>query len=204
MLTIGEFSRICSVSKKTLRHYDEVGLLRPEHIADNGYRYYESSQLRTMLLISRLKSYGFSLAEIGAVLESPAPELLAEKLAEKQQLLQDNLQQTQHVLRQIAQDIEFAVPVPPGTPEAKNYCGGLHCFTTLTGPYAPDEFTAAYAALVQWIDENGYRIVSAPYDRYVQRGPSSRRSKMSRRSISPSPKHKRTAATRVAAAFLYI
>ncbi|MDL2217710.1 MerR family DNA-binding transcriptional regulator [Christensenellaceae bacterium OttesenSCG-928-M15] len=38
MLTIGEFSRICFVTKKTLRHYDEIGVLRPKFTADNGYR----------------------------------------------------------------------------------------------------------------------------------------------------------------------
>lgn len=41
MLSIGEFSKICQVSAKTLRYYDEIGLLRPEEInPENGYRYY--------------------------------------------------------------------------------------------------------------------------------------------------------------------
>ena len=40
MLSIGEFSKICQVSAKTLRYYDEIGLLRPEEInPENGYRY---------------------------------------------------------------------------------------------------------------------------------------------------------------------
>ncbi|SCV40293.1 Transcriptional regulator, MerR family [Bacillus subtilis] len=39
MLSIGEFSKICKVSTKTLRYYDEIGLIHPEDInPENGYR----------------------------------------------------------------------------------------------------------------------------------------------------------------------
>jgi hypothetical protein len=42
MLTIGEFSKICRVSPKTLRYYDQIGLLKPSQVSsDSGYRYYE-------------------------------------------------------------------------------------------------------------------------------------------------------------------
>lgn len=62
MFTIGEFSRICQVSIKTLRHYDKVGLLKPAKVdALTGYRYYQQGQLEVMLLIQRLKRYGFPL-----------------------------------------------------------------------------------------------------------------------------------------------
>lgn len=69
MLTIGEFSRISRVSTKTLRYYDQIGLIKPEYVGrDSGYRYYETRQLRDMLLISRLKQYQLSLPEIAAIL----------------------------------------------------------------------------------------------------------------------------------------
>lgn len=65
MLTIGQMSKICGVSVKTLRHYEKIGLLRPRKTDEaNGYRYYEDSQISTMLLIGRLKRYGFSLTDI--------------------------------------------------------------------------------------------------------------------------------------------
>ena len=54
MLSIGEFSKICKVSTKTLRYYDEIGLINPSKInQENGYRYYSIEQLETMLLINR-------------------------------------------------------------------------------------------------------------------------------------------------------
>lgn len=72
MLSIGQMSRACGVSVKTLHHYDRIGLLRPQRIdGDSGYRYYDETQIQTMLLISRLKRYEFSLSDIGALLEEP-------------------------------------------------------------------------------------------------------------------------------------
>ena len=71
MLSIGEFSKICKVSAKTLRYYAEIGLILLNEInQENGYRYYAIEQLETMLLIIRLKSYNFSLEEIKQMVES--------------------------------------------------------------------------------------------------------------------------------------
>lgn len=71
MLSIGEFSRICRVSTKTLRYYDEIGLIKPCKInPENNYRYYSIEQLETMLFINRLKQYSFSLEEIKAMITS--------------------------------------------------------------------------------------------------------------------------------------
>ena len=69
MLSIGEFSRICKVSTKTLRYYDEIGLIKPSKInPENNYRYYSIEQLETMLFINRLKQYNFSLEEIRTII----------------------------------------------------------------------------------------------------------------------------------------
>ena len=69
MLQIGEFSRICQVSVKTLHHYDKIGLLAPAEVDRfTGYRYYQISQIDEMNYIQRLKRYGFSLDEIQRML----------------------------------------------------------------------------------------------------------------------------------------
>ena len=79
MLSIGDFSKICNVSTKTLRYYAEIGLILPNEINnENGYRYYSIEQLETMLFIKRLKSYNFSLEQIKAILQSE--QLKDEKL----------------------------------------------------------------------------------------------------------------------------
>lgn len=71
MLSIGEFSKLCLVTTKTLRHYDLIGLLKPLELnEENGYRFYGIEQLNTMLKIMRLKDYAFSLEEIKILLEA--------------------------------------------------------------------------------------------------------------------------------------
>lgn len=108
MLSIGEFSRICKVSAKTLRYYAEIGLIMPEEVnPENGYRYYSIEQLQTMLFINRLKSYNFSLEEIKAVLD--AGELWEEELygalLTKEQEIKNQLERYERSLQQLDQDL---------------------------------------------------------------------------------------------------
>ena len=72
MLSIGEFSKLAHISTRMLRHYDRIGLLHPSHVGnENGYRYYEQTQLDTLAKIETLKGFGFTLAEIAALLPLP-------------------------------------------------------------------------------------------------------------------------------------
>ncbi len=71
MLKIGDFSRLSQVSVKTLRYYDEVALLKPTQVDEvSGYRYYSVAQLRQLHRILALRDLGFSLDQIGYVLEA--------------------------------------------------------------------------------------------------------------------------------------
>jgi effector-binding domain-containing protein len=70
MIRIGDFSKLSRISTKTLRYYDEMGLLRPVEVdAFTGYRLYEYSQLSILHRILALKDLGFSLEEIGRLLD---------------------------------------------------------------------------------------------------------------------------------------
>lgn len=76
MFSIGEFSRLCHVSARMLRHYDSIGLLRPALTGrENGYRYYDASQLAVLARIELLKGFGFALAEIADMLTLTEGEL---------------------------------------------------------------------------------------------------------------------------------
>lgn len=76
MFTIGEFSRLCHVSARMLRHYDAIGLLRPALVGrENGYRFYDASQLAVLARIELLKGFGFALAEIADMLTLTEGEL---------------------------------------------------------------------------------------------------------------------------------
>ena len=74
MFKIGDFSKLSQVSVKTLRYYDEIGLLRPSEIDRfTGYRYYTASQLSRLNRILLLKDLGLSLDQIGHLLEDDLP-----------------------------------------------------------------------------------------------------------------------------------
>jgi DNA-binding transcriptional MerR regulator len=75
MFRIGEFAQLLGVSIRTLRYYEEVGLLRAQRGTDNGYRGYSAEHLQRMRRILSLRDMGFSLQRIRQVMNGvPAGE----------------------------------------------------------------------------------------------------------------------------------
>src|SRR5919201_5916048 len=69
LLAIGRFSRLSGLTVKALRHYDEIGLLKPARVdGDTGYRYYALEQLREAGAIARLRTLEIPLEECKAIL----------------------------------------------------------------------------------------------------------------------------------------
>ncbi len=104
MLTIGEFSRLGRVSPRMLRHYDALGLLHPEAIGENGYRYYRQEQLSALVRIQWLKDCGFSLQEVGLLLALEDSRLLP-YLRQRREALCRELDDRQAALRRLDADI---------------------------------------------------------------------------------------------------
>ncbi|MCA9971180.1 MAG: MerR family transcriptional regulator, partial [Anaerolineales bacterium] len=75
MFKIGDFSKLGQVSTRMLRHYDNLGLLVPDHVDEwTGYRYYSLQQLARLHRIVALKEMGLSLQQI-AMLQGAADTL---------------------------------------------------------------------------------------------------------------------------------
>lgn len=71
MLSIGDFARHAGVSVRMLRHYDARGLLVPAQVDPvTGYRSYAASQLSRVNRLVALKGLGFTLEQVGPVLEA--------------------------------------------------------------------------------------------------------------------------------------
>jgi DNA-binding transcriptional MerR regulator len=105
MLTIGAFSRLSHVSSRMLRHYDALGLLIPAHTnAENNYRYYDETQLSTLLQIETLKGYGFTLAQILELLALPQDEL-AKRIHTRRLKAYEELNDLRRTLRRMEDDI---------------------------------------------------------------------------------------------------
>jgi len=102
MLKIGAFAKLSGVTVKTLRHYDELGLLNPARVdEESGYRFYTAEQLLTIRRIAGFKEQGLTLEMMRPLLTEPDSQTQAERtFLEKRKELELQIQEAQ---RQIAE-----------------------------------------------------------------------------------------------------
>lgn len=67
---IGDLAEATGLSQRTIRHYDEVGLLPATTRSEGGFRIYTDSDLQRMLVIRSMKPLGFTLEEMGELLDT--------------------------------------------------------------------------------------------------------------------------------------
>jgi DNA-binding transcriptional MerR regulator len=68
--SIQQTARIAGTTSRTLRHYDDIGLLKPSRIAQNGYRHYDQEALVQLQRILLLRELGLGLPVIAEVLRN--------------------------------------------------------------------------------------------------------------------------------------
>lgn len=114
-LTTGEFAKACGVSKYTLFHYDEIGILQPGYVNEKGYRFYSVKQFYTYHIIETLQKAGTPLREIKEYLREKNParflsilkqkstqlRLEQKKIAQMQRLLQTTYDMTESALQAV-------------------------------------------------------------------------------------------------------
>ncbi len=102
MFTIGEFARLGEVTARTLRHYDDIGILHPAEVdRSSGYRRYRASQLPALNRIAALQRLGFSLIEIREMISTVTADQLREMLALRQLQLATEIDEHQAALRDV-------------------------------------------------------------------------------------------------------
>lgn len=69
MLTIGEISKALHLNPRTIRYYEEIGLLPEPQRNEPGYRLYSNKEIERLRLVQRAKLLGLSLAEIKEITE---------------------------------------------------------------------------------------------------------------------------------------
>lgn len=84
--SIGQLAKNSGVSIRTLRHYDDVGLLHPSYRADNGYRFYSDSDSQRLHDILFYRALGFSLNEIKQLLSVASSDRRRLLLEQREQL----------------------------------------------------------------------------------------------------------------------
>lgn len=115
-MQIGELAERTGLSIRTLRHYDEIGLLRPSARSEGGFRLYTPDDESRLLLIRRMKPLGYSLEQMGELLavvdglaDAPADAALRARLdgirteaAERRDALRRQLDAADEFLAQLA------------------------------------------------------------------------------------------------------
>lgn len=71
-LQIGEFAKRADTKRRTLRYYEELGLIKPARRSSGKFRYYSPDQLKRVTAIKRLQGLGLSLNEVQEIM-APAP-----------------------------------------------------------------------------------------------------------------------------------
>ena len=68
-MKIGEAAEAAGVTQRMVRHYEKIGLIKRAARRDSGYRDYDQREVHTLRFIGRAREFGFSIEEIGKLLE---------------------------------------------------------------------------------------------------------------------------------------
>ncbi|MFS8606999.1 MAG: MerR family transcriptional regulator, partial [Gammaproteobacteria bacterium] len=84
--TVKQVAALSGVPIRTLHYYDEIGLLRPAYVGENGYRYYTEDELLRLQQILLHRELGFALKEIAALLDARDFDRLSALKAQRSRL----------------------------------------------------------------------------------------------------------------------
>ncbi len=100
MFTVNQISRMAGTTPRTLRYYDEIGLLRPSKVGDNGYRYYGEESLLRLQQILLYRELDMPLEEIKQIIERQDFDVLSALEGHKEELLK-RITQLERIIRTV-------------------------------------------------------------------------------------------------------
>lgn len=99
---IGEVAKMYRISMGTLRHYEQAGLLQPEHVdAETGYRYYSVRQLEVLNTIRYLRVLDIPLKQIQEFLQNRDVHVIEEKLEQQKAIITQKQWELERISRKI-------------------------------------------------------------------------------------------------------
>lgn len=170
MLKISEFSRLCQLPAKTLRYYDEIGLLKPMQVDPwTGYRLYSVEQLPRLNRILALKALGLSLEQIGQMLDDDlSAEQIRGMLRLRRSEIQERLREEQlrlsyvearlQLIEQEGKMSDYEVVLKP--------IPSVHVATMHSTAPSMDEIgqyiAQSFGKLLRYVGQNGGRLTETP------------------------------------------
>ncbi|MEY9927091.1 DNA-binding transcriptional MerR regulator [Catenulispora sp. GP43] len=155
--SIAQVARISGITARTLRHYDDIGLLKPDHVGANGYRYYEESQLLRLQQILVLRELGLGLADIAEAIDSE-PDTLAALRRQYGRLIveRDRLSRVAETVRRTIVELEGKPEMSVHINRPENLFEGFDQsqYDDEARERWPEEFERAQAKRVAMTDED--------------------------------------------------
>ncbi|MGB7872831.1 MAG: MerR family transcriptional regulator [Anaerolineales bacterium] len=104
MYTVKQLSTLAGVTPRTLHHYDQIDLLKPESVGENGYRYYGEMSLLRLQQILFYRELGFSLDSIREMLGRPEFQIL-DALEEHRESLRGRMRRLERLIQTVDKTI---------------------------------------------------------------------------------------------------
>jgi DNA-binding transcriptional MerR regulator len=105
MFTVKQLSKLAGVTPRTLHHYDDIDLLKPSRIGDNGYRYYDEDALLRLQQILFYRELDMPLEDIKRIMAESRFDVLA-ALESHKQALKKKIERTKRLLKTVDNTIE--------------------------------------------------------------------------------------------------
>lgn len=124
LMNIGALAHAGGASPKTIRYYEQIGLLPPAQRAENGYRQYTSEDTQRLRFIRNARSLGFSLDDLKEVValrdqgEAPCRHV-AHLLREKATEIEEQIRHLRELRQELQQLVEQAGRLPEDDIEMK-------------------------------------------------------------------------------------
>src|SRR5215510_9131728 len=98
--TVKQLSDLAGVSVRTLHYYDEIGLLRPTSVGENGYRYYDDDAMLRLQQILLYREMELELLQIKDILDSPDFDLVS-ALRSHRTVIQEKIKRLQNLVHTV-------------------------------------------------------------------------------------------------------
>ncbi|REJ23293.1 MAG: MerR family transcriptional regulator [Caldibacillus debilis] len=105
-MRIKEVADLAGISVRTLRYYDQIGLLKPDRVAESGYRIYSEENLETLQQILFFRELGFPLKKIKEIMQNPSFDRL-EALELHRKYLLEKKRRIDQMLRTVDKTIKY-------------------------------------------------------------------------------------------------
>jgi DNA-binding transcriptional MerR regulator len=162
MLTIGDFSRMTQLSVKTLRHYQDVGLVAPHHVdPSTGYRFYSLDQVPAAQVVRRLRALDMPVADVRSVLAATPDERTA-VIAAHLGRLEARLASTQAAVEALRTLLDRPTDGPPVRHRSVPATTAIAIHADVDRDELPQWFAAAMTELLAQVESQGLSRTGAP------------------------------------------